>query len=981
MRRVMSTFAVLLCFLTLPVLAAGDCKDPIRFLNAADGQTGAALRIDWSLALQAPPLSQTLSGSDFDEPVTLFPSQLVFQYVPEQPGEKHLTLTVVTDCGTFTREVTYHVQQCNVMQLPITLDKTTAVPGEVITASVDLPPGHRARWTVLGGTASAETGESIQITAGNPGNLRISVFVARGNENSNSCEVRTSAIVRVTQPCAINTPQFNPTSDPPLPSSWYRLYIGALGAGETVSFDVQNATLLGTGNEGGVPYVELTTPATGTFTIDVTVTKSGCSRTFSRTYEVTPCNPTATVTAVASTSCDSGTVRAEFTGTAPFQGYWSDGQYFFTSTNSIERTVTQAGTYTIWNFNDARCSGTVTGQAVVGAGLPTPHFAIDPSVNGWYYDNATCPGLARVANLTVPVPAGAEVVWSVENGTIVSGQGTSSLQFYGNAPGWTPVTVVFRNAQGCTSQPYTFQYLMTYGQPEVSVSVEPSTIGAGGTAIVTVTANQYTSGWNITSSLGDQIAGLGPLENGPGYRYEYRSSNGGGIATITVDANSPCGLTATASTTLTIDAGAPVQAKATVQALGSSCADYVAFAQFTGTAPFTGTWSNGEPFYSDWGYTYLYPTTGGTYTIASFTDANGPGTVTGEATFDFVALPQPDFSFSEYAVCPNSIFTATMTTPVPDGATITWTVWGGTIVSGQGTPTIEIQAGEFWTQATVQLSGPGACSPQAPWQSVNVSSYVQPVQFDVYPIAAGETTYFSVFADQMTSELHVENSMGDPVEIVSNPWPGYYYVKYTSTHGAGQSTIRVYGTTACGATFEATRVLTISAPLPTATLTSTADPLCGANVTVTFTGVAPFSGTWNDGTTFTTNEYSITRNFNWTQGVYLTSFSDATGAVNGSNWVWAEATFAPYAQLQMAEAPCVGKIGTARAAEPPPGYEVFWYFEGPQARIISGQGTTEIQYEVVEAGQVILGAKLRTATGCDGAGSGFILTFEACPTN
>ena len=39
--------------------------------------------------------------------------------------------------------------------------------------------------------------------------------------------------------------------------------------------------------------------------------------------------------------------------------------------------------------------------------------------------------MVRVARLDGSIPAGAELVWSVENGTIVSGQGTAELQFTG----------------------------------------------------------------------------------------------------------------------------------------------------------------------------------------------------------------------------------------------------------------------------------------------------------------------------------------------------------------------------------------------------------------------------------------------------------------------------------------------------------------------------------------------------------------------
>ena len=106
-----------------------------------------------------------------------------------------------------------------------------------------------------------------------------------------------------------------------------------------------------------------------------------------------------------------------------------------------------------------------------------------------------------------------------------------------------------------------------------------------------------------------------------------------------------CGLTATATTTLTIEGG-PVTATATVQALGTNCSDYLAYAQLTGTPPFSGTWSNGQTFVDDYPGAFLSPPTGGTYALIEFSDANGPGTVTGSATFDFVGLPRPELAFT-----------------------------------------------------------------------------------------------------------------------------------------------------------------------------------------------------------------------------------------------------------------------------------------------------------------------------------------------
>jgi hypothetical protein len=557
------------------------------------------------------------------------------------------------------------------------------------------------------------------------------------------------------------------------------------------------------------------------------------------------------------------------------------------------------------------------------------------------------------------------------------------VQFHGNAPGETPLTAVLRNADGCTSQPFTTT-LTTAGIPALSVSVEPSTIGAGGTATVKVTLlNNYMQGLNVYSSLGDVINPAFTYQDPNVLEYEYISTHGGGVATITAEGISACGDVGTASTTLTIDAGAPVQATASVRAIGSACGEYFAYAEFTGTAPFTGAWSNGQPFYSDWPSTVLYPQTGGTYTITEFRDANGPGTVTGEATFDFTTLPAPEFSFSTPSVCPNGTFSATLSTPVPDGAAVNWTVWGGTILSGQGTGTIEIQAGDTWTQATVQFSGAGACSPQAPWQSISIVTWAQQPYISIYePAEVGVPMTFVVQVDETTTTWAMENSLGDPMRVVDNPYPGVYIVEYTATHGSGESTIRVFGTARCGVAFEGTAVLTITPTRPRATLTSAPDPLCGAIITVNFTGTAPFSGTWSDtGESFTTSETSITRHVRHSTFAWIQNLTDATGLSGLSGGVYvAEITNPPYVYVSTVTDICLGKTVVATATEAPAGYEIEWVTEGP-IRIVSGQGTQQVVVEGFEEGQGMLQVRLRTATGCTGSATGAVMTVSAasCP--
>jgi hypothetical protein len=928
----------------------------------------------WSLGGLIPQ-SLTLTGHEFQQPVILAPDQLAYSYVPDMPGEKHVTLTVVTDCGTFSLTRKYQVKQCNVVTPILHVDKTSVAPGEVINASIELLPGHTARWLVQNGTASATSGAAIQVLAGASGSVSIDVYVARGN----SCEVKTGAVIPIEQPCSIAEPQIATSTTSPAPNEFFGLILPSLPAGQTATFAVTNAQVL----YRDAIQVALSAPASGGFTIDITISNGTCSRTFTHVYEVTPCAPTAVVSSGSTGSCASATIIADFTGTAPFQGFWSDGEFFFTNESHLERTVTAAGTYTINFFRDARCRGTATGSAQVGGSVSNPAFTINDVINGWYYGIDTCPNMERTATLSVPIPDGYQAVWTVDNGTILGGQGTSVLQLAGTNPGWTTVSVAFRNAEGCSTQSAS-QQLFTNGAPQISVSVDPATIGAGGTAIVTVTRfNDYVRGMGVESSLGDSIV---PLDSaGNTSRFEYRSTHGGGVATITATANNTCNESTTATTTLTIDGSNPVAAKATVRALGSSCQDYLAMAELTGVPPFSGRWSNGDTFFSpDYPYAFLRPPTGGTYTLVEFYDANGAGTISGEATFDFIGLQQPEISFSSTAACPNGTVTASLTTPLPEGATVSWNVaTGGTLVSGQGTSSIQIQTDGYGVNVYVKVSAPGACSPDTYAYLPGGGTFVQPPQFTLYGVYAGSSTEFFVFLDPATATWGFENTLGDAMEIVSSPFPNAYIVRYTSSHGAGDSTVRIYGTTQCGTPFEATQVMTILPMPPQMTLTSEPGASCGAVVTATISGgTAPYTIYWSDtGLTETTSETTVRHIVNYSQYVYAT-VTDTNGATGGSNWVYADATLLPYVPFSMQNQICLGGTATfeAQALE---GAEIIWTIEGPNLRIVSGQGTTQLVVEGVEAGSVNVGAKYRTLEGCEGAGSGAIVEVSSafCPTN
>jgi hypothetical protein len=73
--------------------------------------------------------------------------------------------------------------------------------------------------------------------------------------------------------------------------------------------------------------------------------------------------PTVRVELIGET-CDTGTIRATFTGRAPFRGTWSDGSVFHTQTDTLTREVTTNGDWAIREFRDgAGCFGAASNVA------------------------------------------------------------------------------------------------------------------------------------------------------------------------------------------------------------------------------------------------------------------------------------------------------------------------------------------------------------------------------------------------------------------------------------------------------------------------------------------------------------------------------------------------------------------------------------------------------------------------------------------
>lgn len=207
--------------------------------------------------------------------------------------------------------------------------------------------------------------------------------------------------------------------------------------------------------------------------------------------------------------------------------------------------------------NDKGCTETGSASVEIIQPPPPPSYCHPyvPSAGEIFY--GACPDQVAAEHLLEPVPEGATVVWSVDKGEILSGQGTSRITYvvHGVPDERYTLASYLLFPDGCKSEPYD-KSLPMHGAPETSISLSTSSIHAGESTTIYLTTS-YVSGGNFYAENGDSIEPI--YSDTPQiccknnvYPYKYTSLNGAGVSTIRSFVTGMCGGTAEASTTLEI---------------------------------------------------------------------------------------------------------------------------------------------------------------------------------------------------------------------------------------------------------------------------------------------------------------------------------------------------------------------------------------------------------------------------------------------
>jgi hypothetical protein len=223
----------------------------------------------------------------------------------------------------------------------------------------------------------------------------------------------------------------------------------------------------------------------------------------------------------------------------PWTAVWSDGVTTSSNRTQQDRFVSLGPTpttYTVVRAYDAFCEAQIIKPSVTPYRDPIADFMLPDGV---------CQGQMQTVSLLTPPPQGAQVTWSTDNGSIVSGQGTSTMQYTPSFVGSAAIgcTFSFPDPEHC---PVIGRRALFVGpvDPPTTLSLTSTQIHAGQTVDLTFTRDFGLLYWEWSNSLNDSITPLGPCSGdftGPGVCHaRYTSSHGPGVSTITMHAYGYC---------------------------------------------------------------------------------------------------------------------------------------------------------------------------------------------------------------------------------------------------------------------------------------------------------------------------------------------------------------------------------------------------------------------------------------------------------
>lgn len=545
---------------------------------------------------------------------------------------------------------------------------------------------------------------------------------------------------------------------------------------------------------------------------------------------------------------------------------------------------TTAGTWTVSVTATSICgssAATTFPVEVLPASPPTPGVISGTS--------PACPGTEAYSIASV---AGAtDYTWSVSGGgTITNGQNTTGVDIsWATAGTWT-ISVTSTNLCG-SSIASTTSVTVLPANPGNAGAITGTINACPGSETYSITALPDASGYTWTVSGGGSITAG---QNTNSITVDWTTT--GGPYTVTVVPSNQCGNGGPASVDVTVLPANPA-APANITGNTPVCfgSETYTAAAVTGATGYTWSVSGGGTIATNGNQTVdINWTTEGTWTV-SVTAQNQCGSSLA-ATLSVEVLPAspptPGNITGPAGVCPG---TETYSIPtVPGASGYTWTVGSaGSIISGQGTESIDVTWASVSGSYTVAVTAENQCGSSAS-SSVQVTITPGPptgtptISGDDFPCPGAQTytvggvTGANDYTWTVTGGGTIQSGQGTATIIID----------WTAT--GGPYTIEVTPSNSCGNGTSNTLDVTVDGPpvLGAATISGNNNP-CPVSETYTVSSVANATGynwTLTSGGTITSGQGTATVTVNWT-----TAGGPYTLSVNATNTCGTSALAATYA--------------------------------------------------------------------------------------
>ena len=315
-------------------------------------------------------------------------------------------------------------------------------------------------------------------------------------------------------------------------------------------------------------------------------------------------------------------------------------------------------------------------------------------------------------------------LWTITNGTITAGSGTSKITYTAGASGSVTLAVTATNTTGCkASSGNKLVSIVAYPVATITAASSVCAGSNGNTASVASAGSGAKYAWSITNG----VITAGSSTNSITY-----SAGTSGSVTLAVKVTNSGGCSTSSGNKVVTIIAAP---NAVISTSSSVCAGSTNTASVaSGAASYSWTITNGTIPGSKTANSISYIAGASGTVKLSVTVTNSSGCKSsGTKSVTIVAAPNGTISAAS-SVCSGSTANTASVSSAGSGATYTWTISNGTITSGSGTSSIKYTAATSGSVTlSVTVTNSGGCKATGS-KAVTITTKVTPTFAAIGPL-------------------------------------------------------------------------------------------------------------------------------------------------------------------------------------------------------------------------------------------------------